>query len=275
MKQIILFVLALSGAGTVLGQSALRISLSDRTPITVAVDGRYFNTRGQSVTVGDLPTGRHWVQIYVATEGSRNVRENMVYEGKVKTYGGQTTLVTYDYNADNVAIAQQDMNYQAPPAMPGNPGNNGAPGYSNNNGGYDNGNNNNDARQNTPPPAQNDNGYSDNNNQPAASPAASPVSDDVTTEGKAKLAKLQKKVAAKNTDTEKLKALQNALKTEMINCAQVRYMMDWFNFESTKVEFAEWAYDHVTDPQNFATISDMFMYSNYKDELDNFVKSKK
>ena len=271
MKKIAFFVLALAlSSSTVFGQSMLRISLSDRTLITVAVDGRYFNTRGQSVTVGDLPPGKHWVQIYVATEGRRNVRENVVYEGKVKTYYGQTTLFTYDYNADNIAIAQQDMNAQQAQQ---NNGYNNNPGYNNSNG-YDNGYNG-STQQNTQPPAQDNTGYTDNSNQPAASPAASPVADDITTEGKAKLAKLQKKVAAKTTDTEKLKALQSALKAEMVNCAQVRYMMDWFNFESTKVEFAEWAYDHVTDPQNFATISDMFTYSNYKDELDNFVKSKK
>ena len=241
-------------------QSMLKISLADRLPITVSVDGRYFNKRGQSVTVGDLPAGRHRVQIYATNESNK---EEVVYTGYVKTYNGQLTTFTYDYNTEAIERQDQDMNTMGsaatPPPAPATPpptdqyNNNTVPQQDNN--------------------YQPDNG--NNNEQYAPSPGASPVNDAITTEGKNKLAKLKKKTDAKKTDTEKATVLKEALKQEMINSDQVAIIMDWFSFESSKVEFAEWAYDHTTDKDNYTNVVEKLAFNNYRIELDNFIKSKK
>jgi len=264
MKKLLsILILLLVSDVTAEAQSMLKISLADRSPITVSVDGRYFNKRGQSVTVGDLPAGRHRVQIYVTSESrSGRDQENIAYTGYVKTYNGQLTIFTYDENTEATETQDQDMNAMGnaptppPPAAP-------TP--------TDQYNNNNAPQQ--------DNNYqqdnSNNNEQYAPSQGASPVNDAITTEGKNKLAKLKKKTDAKKTDTEKFTVLKDALKQEMITSDQVAIIMDWFSFESSKVEFAEWAYDHTTDKDNYTNVVEKLAYNNYRIELDNFIKSKK
>ena len=196
------------------------------------------------------------------------MREEVIYEGYVKTYNGQVTLFTYDYPTQGIDLQEQAMGQPAPPPV----NNQGA--YDNQGGyGYQNGNNNYNSQ---PPAAQQSTQAQDNSNwQPSAGPVASPVSDPITTEGKNKLARLKKKVDTKITDTDKMAAVKEGLKTEMINCAQIAVIMDWFNFESTKVEFAEWSYDRVTDKEHFSEVREKLAYNSYRDELDKFLQGKK
>lgn len=264
-------------------QSLLSVSLTDQAPITVSVDGRYFNKRGQTVTVGDLPQGRHWLKIYCYNrDRDGDTYGVVVYEGKVRTMRGQETVFTYDrYNGTTVSSVQP-MNY-------------GSQGYES----YNNKNlNNYDDRstqyQNQPGyDNYNNNSYTNNtpDNQqveaPAPLPEGTPLASPVSQEPEVKVPKgtavttvvldnLKKKADAKSNDTEKITVVKNGLNKSKLTSAQVAKIMGWFNFESTKEEFAEWAYTRTTDKDKYATtVRAKLTRKNYLDDFDTFLNSQR
>jgi hypothetical protein len=253
-KFLIVLIAACAGFLNSGAQSMLKVHLADNSLINVSVDGRYFNKRGTSVTVGDLPSGRHLLQIYVVFQNQKGrARETVVYEGKVKTHEGAITIFQYDANSQNVQVDEQDINqylneHPIPNAEQGAEN-------QNQNQNQDQGNNAN-------------NGNNDNNNAAAASPAPTGTLDDSKTD------KLKTDVAGKKTDTEKMKVLKDALANETFVTYQVGNMMDWFSFESSKVDFAEWAYTKTVDKENFTDLENKLTYKNYRDDLDKFIKEK-
>ena len=283
MKQIIgLFIVALSGVMPASAQSMLKVSLTDRSPITVSVDGRYFKKTGESVTVGDLPPGRHYLEIFVSTSSAHTARAR-VWEGRVKTHNG--TLTVFSLNPYNHEAVSDDEE------MPDMSRRNEAERYNNHN------LNNYDTRDDQPNRNADNNmpGNSmTNNNQPAepviadntpdslapGTPLASPVTIDEpvekpTPKKAVKSDKLKKLVDAKNTDTDKLETVKNALKNDKLTTTRVMSVMDWFNFENTKVEFAKWAYAKTTDKANFRNVKQKLTLKNYREEMDKFLRDNK
>ena len=248
----------ISGLNNSSAQSSIKVLLADGTPFNVAVDGRYFNKRGTSVTVGDLPPGRHFVQIYSVNRNRRGRgREEVIYEGKVRTTEGMVSILAYDPYSRRTDIQEQDLaTYMSahPQTSPMNGYNNSNQGYINNQGLNSNPNNN----------------QGNTNNQGSYQPAPSATG----SMSDSKIDQLKTNVAAKNTDTEKEKFLKEQLKDEKLTTSQVGTMMDWFNFESSKVDFAEWAFAITVDKDAFSSLEAKFTYKNYQDELDNFLKTK-
>ena len=80
-RALIILALFVIGYDHAIAQCLLKVSLTNRQVINVAVDGRYFNKRGTSVTIGDLPPGNHYMQVY-GIERKRNgkLREAVIYE---------------------------------------------------------------------------------------------------------------------------------------------------------------------------------------------------
>jgi hypothetical protein len=56
-----------------------------------------------------------------------------------------------------------------------------------------------------------------------------------------------------------------------MSAVQVRELMEAFTFESTRVEFAKFAYPMVTDKERFYIVYDAFTFSSSIDELDDFI----
>jgi hypothetical protein len=120
---------------------------------------------------------------------------------------------------------------------------------------------------NMPPPAVN------NDSQvPPGSAVASPVPEGSFTDAASE--KLKVKVDAKTTDTEKLKLMKEALRRETVTTFQVGTMLDWFLFESTRLEFAKWAYSITTDKDFYNDLASKFSYESSKEELAEFLKSR-
>ena len=236
MKKLLIFFVALAtGITTSFAQSMLKVSMTDRSVINVSVDGRYFNKSGQSVTVGDLPSGKHYIQIFTTSEDRRGrARQEIVYDGKVKTSQGLITVFVYDPNSGQADIQQQDMSTYVPP-VDNNPAVNGN--YSNN-GSY--------------------------NNAPVV-PQSSLTND--------KINSVKDEVAAKNSDTQKMNVLKDELKGETYTTDQVSNIMGWFIFESSKVDFAEWAFPNTVDKGNFHNLDNQFQYKESQDNLDKFLQA--
>ena len=279
MKKLFVILLLLAiGVAPAMAQSMLKVSLSDRTPINVSLDGRYFNKTGQSVTVGDLPPGRHYLKIYETSEDRRGrAVQDVIYQGNVNTSYGAVTLFVLDANSGQTDIQHQDMSTYSANTQPMNSQGNG--GAADNNGGNynNNGNNNsnngnyNNQQQNNNYDQNNNNGNNNNNNAPVASPISA---DEIATLTDSKIAKLKTKVAGKAADTQKLIVLKDALGSEKFTTDQLTDMMSWLIFDSSKVEFAEWAYPNTTDKENFSNLDSKFSYKTSQDDLDKFLQGK-
>ena len=64
-----------------------------------------------------------------------------------------------------------------------------------------------------------------------------------------------------------------------VNCSaesSPKYVVavDWLSFESSKEEFAEWAYPITVDKDAYSSLESRFNYKNYQDDLDKFLKTK-
>jgi hypothetical protein len=76
------------------------------------------------------------------------------------------------------------------------------------------------------------------------------------------------------TDVEITNQLKAALENETMTTFQVSELMELLNFESSKVDLAEWAYPKVTDKDFFGDLKNKLTYKNYQEDLDKFIKSK-
>ncbi len=269
MKLFAAIVLSLSVSVAADAQSILRVHMADNARINVAVNGRYFNKRGTTVTVGDLPPGRHNVKVYGVTYDRWGRQyDRLVYQGTVSTGYGMITNLLYDPYTRRVSIRTNPVedsrylqrygaNEQYRTEVPDN-----ASGYE-----YP-------GEENAVPAAgTSSNSLPSVNGAVSGAPVASPVAMGSFTEEKSD--KLKKAIEAKATDTEKLKMVRESLKKEVVSTYQVSYIMDWFLFESTKLEFARWAYPLVADQENYKDLLAKFSYSSSKEEMQEFLKTKK
>ncbi len=294
MKQVfsILCILA-TGALTTQAQSMLKVSLADKTPIKVAVDGRYFNNRGQTVTVADLPSGRHYLKIFALTTSRRGTQiDEVIFEGKIKTYRGQITQFVYDRNSGMSEESDQDMDPGNMGQRPDNQGD--AESFNNRN------LNNYDTRDNgTNNSQQNNTTTTENTDAPPPLPAGTPLVSPETANAEldalekeaakdskpvvkanqplkdAKLEKARKKIAAKGTDTDKLETAKTIFKNEKLTTAKVMTIIGWFDFENSKVDFAKWAYTNTTDKANYKNVKTKLSMKSYREEMDKFLKNNK
>ncbi len=240
----LLLLCVLFASGDAFSQSQMRITLTDRSPVTVAVDGRYFNRRGTAITVGDLPPGRHSVKIYsIRHDRWGDPYQRIVFQGRVTTEYRMTTHVVYnpytrmarirqvadDFNGsagDNNYARYKDGSMEESPTAPGNSVTTGA--------------------------------------------AASPAPMGSLSAGRQEA--LKKKVDAEKTDTKKLAVVKSGLNGETLSTMQVMTLMDWFLFESTKLDFAKWAYNITIDKQSYGDLSSRFEAQPNRNEFDMFVK---
>jgi hypothetical protein len=236
----------------------LRVRLSDNYPITIALDGRYFEKHGPSLTIGDLPPGRHYLKIYTFTpDGEGEARAHLVFEGRVKVFRDAITNLIFNATTGDMNISEgNDDSFNEPEPekvrgrkiMPEGP-----------------------AIANVQPDT------AVRTVEPKENKAAPP---DLSKPPYPKLVKndldkLGNKVNAKVTDTDKLKELQSGLAKKALSTKQLKIVLTWLTFESSRVEFAKWAYSHTIDKQNFRDIVSSLKYQESKDELNGYINSAK
>lgn len=271
MKRIASIILAVIAIySQVSAQSVLRVRLADNSRFNVSVNGRYFNRKGTSITVGDLPSGNHYVKIFkVSYDRWGRAFDRTIFQGTVRTRNGMVSQMVYDPYARRMGVNLIPDN-----TMPAT-----RPDYYNepNRAKYD------DvtepsrmAKQDRPvsayesEPAQ---AATESNNPPSNLPPASPLAEGSMTDND--IEALKNKVDGQKTDTEKLKLLKSELRKETITTFQLANILDWLLFESTKVELAKWAYHITKDKDFFSDIYNKFGYQSSKDELQQYVVDKK
>lgn len=82
-------------------------------------------------------------------------------------------------------------------------------------------------------------------------------------------------VSAPPYDPPKLSAAKKLATENCLTTGQVMQVMYVFDYESNRLSFAKFAYDHTWDKNNYGDVSEALHSSKSKKELEDFVKSKK
>jgi hypothetical protein len=211
--------------------TSIRVKLSTNQMLAVSIDDRYYERRGTSLTIGDIPAGKHYLKVYNYRVGrSGNGRANVVYSGYV-------VLKPNSFNTCIVDPFQRKMTMRTTQTFDRDDNDN-----------YENWNDD-----------GNDRNYNDNHSNAMRN-------QDVT--------ELGVRVKDRMTDSDKDKLMRSVLANKTYYTEQLRTMMGWLSFESTKLEFAKWAYDNTIDKENYWKLEDIFSFSSSKNELTDYVQQK-
>ncbi|MBL7718299.1 MAG: DUF4476 domain-containing protein [Flavipsychrobacter sp.] len=222
-----------------MADASLRIKLTTDQLVSISVDDRYYERRTRSITVGNIPAGRHYLKVYNFRETrGGNGRANLVYSGYVD-------LKPNSFNAAVVDPLRKKMTMRTTQSFDRNTPND----Y------YESWNDRRDDNQWNDRDRDRDR-WNDNvlRNQ------------DVTD--------LNLRVKDRITDGDKVKLMQQVLTSRSYYTDQLRTMMGWLSFESSKLDFAKWAYDNALDKENYWKLEDLFSFSSSKDELTSYVQSR-
>lgn len=72
------------------------------------------------------------------------------------------------------------------------------------------------------------------------------------------------------SDTQ-LRLAKQIVSSNYLTVRQLVRVASIFSFESTKLEFAKFAYDYSYDPENYWMMNEVFTFSSSTDELDEFL----
>ncbi len=67
--------------------------------------------------------------------------------------------------------------------------------------------------------------------------------------------------------------MKDAVSKGRYNTYDISEMMNWLNFEDSKLELAKTAYPNVTDKQQYSKLDIQFSNAEYKDAFRDFLKS--
>lgn len=92
----------------------------------------------------------------------------------------------------------------------------------------------------------------------------------------ADLDRIKERVEAATFDSEKPKILKAALAAKRcFSTDQIQEMLGLFAFDSEKLPIAKYAYSYVIDRDNYDQIADALDFDTAKDELRNFIRSRR
>jgi len=75
-------------------------------------------------------------------------------------------------------------------------------------------------------------------------------------------------------DTERLKIAKNAVAQGSMSSKEIAEITKLFSFESSRLEFAKYAYDYTTDKINYVVVQDAFQFSSSVSELQDYITQK-
>jgi len=81
-------------------------------------------------------------------------------------------------------------------------------------------------------------------------------------------------ISSKSFEDSKLQIAKQITKSNCLTAEQVKGFMRLFTYESSKLDFAKFAYQFTFDKGNYFKINDVFTYSSSIDELDEFLSGK-
>lgn len=80
-----------------------------------------------------------------------------------------------------------------------------------------------------------------------------------------------KSIKRKSFSDTQLRLAKQITSSNCLTVGQIKRIARVFSFETTKLEFAKFAYDYSYDPENYWMINEIFSFSSSTDELDEFL----
>jgi hypothetical protein len=265
------FAMAMPGS-----RSMLRLRLNTGRQIMVNIDDRIYDKHAASITIGDLPPGRHRIKVYEYRpyRNSRGGRAELVYTTVIKIRPNTYTYGTVDVDNGLLRLYYKDMDDYYAHRDDYDRGDYGDRTYNDDR--DNNYNDNNGYNDNRPGGGYNDNdGYNnDRNNNYDDRGGYDNGRYSRNMLSSRDLEDLRARVNDRITDTDKEKLMKSVLDNRGCTTDQVRTMMGWMSFESTKLDFAKWAFDRVADRRNYWKLESEFTFSSSKDEFNDYIKGK-
>jgi hypothetical protein len=78
-------------------------------------------------------------------------------------------------------------------------------------------------------------------------------------------------ISAQTFEDNRLQVAQQIVMSNRITSAQVTDIARLFSFESTRLQFAKFAYAYVLDPNSFFMVNNAFTFSSSVDDLHRFI----
>jgi hypothetical protein len=234
------------------GRGAIQVRLKDNNPLTVVIDGRHYRRYGNTLTIGNLPEGRHELKVYrfypsndarYRDFGYNRSHARLVYRGKIRVEAGRMYYCSVDPQYNTMNVRESGM-----VALEGDAGN------------Y---------------PIRSESVFSDSPNaieEQSGRGIAYP--EQINLLKATQMEALRQSVVTKPGDLDKLKQMQQYLEHRSMESAQVVTMLEWLNFESTRLEFAKWAYSKVVDQDNYHLVSGKLEYADSKEALEQSISGK-
>jgi hypothetical protein len=235
MKRILLtlivLIIALPALLAQAPRSMVKIRVTDNSPIMVGIDRRLYNERSRVITIDNLPAGRHRLTIY---KPGRFTRRDVLYQGSFTIQPGTFNYIVVDRFRGTVRINRRDIADAD----------------------FD--------KDNTFNEEYDDKvrHYPGNSNDRAL--YANILTDQ-------DMEDLRTSVAGRITDTEKLKLMKSVLNKEHYSTEQVKTMLLWLDFDSSRLDLAKWAHENVVDKREYWKLESVFSFSSTKEEFQDFL----
>lgn len=215
-------------------RSVINVRLSDNSEMVVSVDNRNYDRVGRSITIGNLPSGWHTLRVYEFLEYKRGGgRAKLLYSGRLRINPGTVTNCVVDPNTGRMRYKILDKEEA----------------YID----YE--------RYDGEEQYHDDNNGHHDHPQPVNAWTTQDMND------------LKTRVDDRITDTEKLKLMKSVLEGRRYTSTEVRTMMGWLAFESSRLDLAKWSYSNITDRNDYWKLEDEFTFSSSKEEFSNYIKS--
>jgi hypothetical protein len=276
-------------------RSIIKVRLTDNSPITVAIDNRHFNEANRVLTVNNLPPGRHRIKVFLVNPNPTISARRTVYDGYVRVSPGTFNYIVVDRFKGTVRIntarrsevethdAYDPIDRSRYPQQGARDRNDRFP---ENNAGKNGSYNNDDRYDRDDIYDRSDKAYDYNRNDRdkgyidgRAGSKDNEYYDDRSGTGnqlsQRDIDDLRTRVASRITDTDKLKLMQSALAGKSFTTEQIREMLGWLSFDSSKLDFARWAYTNVSDRRNFWRLEDVFSFGSSKEEFNSIINSRR
>ncbi|KAA5537392.1 DUF4476 domain-containing protein [Taibaiella lutea] len=250
MKRILMLIMALFFIVPALfagARSTIRIRLSDGSPLMVSINGRDFKKIGRTVTIGDIPGKRQYLQVYryrMYADGKGGKAE-LAYSGNIKiekggTYDCIVDLRTQKLRMKEVASLQPIAN--TPPFNP-----------------------------NLSQPLDQTENQTDNQVQNENTDNDTPLELPVTQEVNPGLSSLKKSMESVDADSKKLAIALAYTNKNTFNSQDVSNIASWIFFDDNRLKFVKQAYAKVSDKSNFAIVANVFTLDDSKKDFNSFL----
>ena len=102
----------------------------------------------------------------------------------------------------------------------------------------------------------------------ARQPCHTPISEDAFNE-------IFDRIKAISLDINQLKEAEFAVRKDCFTANQVKHLLSAFSHESTKLDFAKYAYDFVLNKGGYSVVNEGFSNNTTGEELDKYIESKR